>query len=201
MPSQPPLILASGSVIRAHLLTQAGVAVSVQPARVDEEALRAAFEVDGVTPRDMADALAEAKARRVAGRNPEAVVIGCDQVLAFQGRVWGKPESRDAARAQLVALRGRSHTLHSAVVLYHRAEPIWRHSGEVGLTMRPFSDAYLDDYLDRNWDFVKDSLGGYKIEGEGLRFFDRIAGDHFTALGLPLVPLLTYLSGRGFIAS
>jgi septum formation protein len=182
-------------------MAQAGVAVSVQPARLDEEALRAAFEVEGLTPRDMADALAEAKARRVAGRHSDAVVIGCDQVLAFQGRVWGKPESRDAARAQLAALRARSHTLHSAVVLYHQAEPIWRHVGEVGLTMRVFSDAYLDDYLDRNWDSVRESLGGYKIEGEGLRLFDRIEGDHFTALGLPLVPLLSYLSERGFIAS
>jgi septum formation protein len=197
----PPLILASASAIRAHLLAQAGVSVDVRPARIDEEALRAAFEAESVSPRDMADALAGAKASKIAPRHPEAVVIGCDQVLEFEGRVWGKPDSRDAARAQLLGLRGRRHTLHSAVVLYHRGEPVWRHAGEVRLTMRAFSDAYLDDYLHRNWETVRESLGGYRIESEGLRLFSRIEGDHFTALGLPLLPLLGYLSDRGFLAS
>lgn len=201
MLQRPPLVLASASAIRAHLLAQAGIAVELRPARIDEDALRAALEAEGVSPRDTADALAEAKARKVSAAQTGAVVIGCDQVLDFDSRVWGKPNSRDAARAQLAALRGRGHALHSAVVLYHQAEPIWRHVGEVRLTMRAFSDAYLDDYLDRNWESVKDSLGGYKIENEGLRLFARIEGDHFTALGLPLLPLMSYLSDRGFIPS
>jgi septum formation protein len=194
---QRHLVLASASSIRAHLLAQAGLAVTLHPARIDEDAMRAALGAEDASPRDVADALAEAKARKVSAAHPEAVVIGCDQVLEFQGQVWGKPVSRDAARAQLADLRGRTHALHSAVVLYDLGEPVWRQVGEVRLTMRRFSDAYLDDYLDRNWDLVKDSLGGYKIEGEGLRLFARIEGDHFTALGLPL----SYLSDRGFIAS
>jgi septum formation protein len=198
---QPPLVLASASAIRAHLLAQAGLLVTVRPARIDEDALRSALAARGVAPRDMADALAEAKARKVSAARPDAVVIGCDQVLDFRGQAWGKPDSRDAARAQLADLRGHRHALHSAVVLYHHAEPVWRQVGEVRLTMRAFSDAYLDDYLDRNWESVKDSLGGYKIEGEGLRLFARIEGDHFTALGVPLLPLLSYLSDRGFIAT
>ncbi len=159
------------------------------------------FEAEGLAPRDVADALAEAKARKVAGSHPDAVVIGCDQVLDFRGRVWGKPESSDAARAQLTTLCGQRHALHSAVVLYHNAEPVWRHAAEVRLTMRAFSEAYLDDYLTRNWPGVQDSVGGYKIEGEGLRLFSAIEGDHFAALGVPLLPLLSYLSDRGFIAS
>jgi septum formation protein len=201
LPAQTPLILASASAIRALLLAQAGVQVALRPARIDEESLRATFKAEAVPSREVAVALAEAKARKVSASHPEAVVIGCDQVLDHGGSVWGKPESRDAARAQLLGLRGSSHTLQSAVVLYHLAEPVWRHAGEVRLTMRTFSDAYLDAYLGRNWESVKDSLGGYKIEGEGLRLFSRIEGDHFTALGLPLLPLLSYLSDRGFIPS
>lgn len=201
VPPHPTLILASASTTRADMLARAGVTVVLRPARVDEEALRAGFEAEAVAPRDIADALAEAKARKVAGTNPDAVVIGCDQVLEFEGRAWGKAGDRDAARAQLAALRGHRHALHSAVVLYHRAQPVWRHSGEVRLTMRAVSDAFLDDYLARNWPDVQDSVGAYKVEAEGIRLFSRIEGDHFTILGLPLLPLLGYLADRGFIAS
>jgi septum formation protein len=139
------------------------------------------------------------KARKLADRHPDAVVIGCDQVLEFQGDVWAKPESPDAARAQLRALRGQTHRLFSAVVLYDRAEPVWRHMGEVRLTMRAFSDDWLDGYVTRNWDEIQHCVGGYQLESEGMRLFAAVDGDYFSVLGLPLVPMLNYLGQRGFI--
>lgn len=194
-----PLILASGSEIRLQLLRNAGLDVTAQVARIDEAMIRAGLEAEAANPRDIADALAEMKAARVAARAPEALVLGCDQVLEFRHRVWGKPETRDEARAQLTALRGQTHKLLSALVLYDAGEPVWRHVGEARLSMRPFSDAFLDGYLDRNWPSVGRSVGGYKLEEEGIRLFERIEGDHFTILGLPLLPFLTYLGTRGFI--
>lgn len=194
-----PLILASGSEIRLQLLRNAGLDVTAQVARIDEAMIRAGLEAEAASPRDIADTLAEMKAARVAVRAPEALVLGCDQVLEFRHKVWGKPETRDETRTQLTALRGQTHKLLSALVLYDAGEPVWRHVGQARLSMRPFSDAFLDDYLDRNWPSVGQSVGGYKLEEEGIRLFERIEGDHFTILGLPLLPFLTYLGTRGFI--
>ncbi|PZX58986.1 septum formation protein [Cereibacter changlensis] len=193
------IILASASETRLALLSAAGLQVTALPARIDEESMRAALEAEEASPLDIADALAEAKARKLAERHREALVIGCDQVLAFQRQVWGKPETPEAARRQLRALRGQTHRLLSAVVLYEAARPVWRHVGEVRLTMRDFSDDWLEGYLARNWDSVKSSVGGYKLEEEGVRLFTDVEGDYFTVLGLPLLPLLTYLGQRGFI--
>lgn len=196
-----PLILASASPTRARLLADAGVAVTTRPARVDEDALRAAMTAEGIRPRDQADMLAEQKARRVAAQAPGAVVIGCDQVLDFRGEVWGKPADADAARAQLLALRGQTHHLHTAVVLYEAGAPVWRHVDEARLTMRDFSDAWLAGYIARAGAGITETVGGYRIEAEGIRLFSRIDGDHFGILGLPLLPLLTYLGQRGMIES
>lgn len=197
----PRLILASQSAIRARLLAQAGVQVDALPARIDEAAIRAALELESATPRDISDALAEMKARKLADRHPDAVVIGCDQVLEFRKTVFGKPETPEEARAQLMTLRGQTHKLLSAVVVYDRAQPVWRHVGEVRLTMRDFSDAFLDEYLSRNWPEVHDSVGAYKLEAEGIRLFSAVEGDYFTVLGLPLLPLLAWLGMKGYIAS
>lgn len=194
---QQPLLLASGSETRKLLLEAAGVAVDVMPARLDEPALRDALLADGAPPRDIADALAEAKARKVGDKHPGRLVLGCDQVLAHGGIVIGKPESPDDAREQLVRLRGDRHTLLSAAVIYQGGEPQWRHVGTVRLAMRAFSDAYLDAYLDRNWDSLRSSVGGYKLEEEGARLFTRIDGDYFTVLGLPLLEILSYLVLKG----
>lgn len=194
-----PLILASGSAIRLQLLTAAGVQATAAAPRVDEQALRASLTAEEASPRDIADTLAEAKARKIAEKNPGALVLGCDQVLDFRQRIWSKPETIEDARSQLQMLRGQTHRLLSAAVLYDGAEPVWRHVGTVRLTMRDISDSYLEGYLSRNWPDIGDSVGSYKLEHEGSRLFTAIDGDYFTVLGLPLLPLLGYLGTRGFI--
>lgn len=194
-----PLILASGSRIRRDMLTAAAVAVAAVPARIDEEAMRKALLAEQASPHDIADALAEAKARKVAEKNPEALVLGCDQVLEVDRQILSKPETMAQARDQLQRLRGKTHRLLSAAVLYDAAQPVWRHVGTVRLIMATFSDAYLDAYLQRNWPDIADSVGGYKLEKEGSRLFTAMEGDYFTVLGLPLLPLLGYLRLRGFI--
>ncbi|MGP3696655.1 Maf family protein [Rhodobacter sp. NSM] len=193
------LLLASASETRLALLRAAGLELEASPPRIDEEGARAALEAEGASPRDVADALAEMKAQKLADRNPDALVLGCDQVLAFDREVWGKAATPQALYEQLLRLRGRTHKLISAVVLYEENRPVWRHAEEVRLTMREFSDDWLEDYIARNWQTVRDSVGGYHLEGEGVRLFSTVEGDYFTVLGLPLLPLLNYLGQRGFI--
>ena len=193
------IILASGSSIRAALLTQAGIPFEARPARVDEDAIKAALLMEEATPRDVADALAEFKARKIAEKEPGAVVIGSDQVLEYQGRILSKPETAEDAAEQLRTLRGKQHKLLSAVVVYHEAEPIWRYVGQVRLLMRDISDEYLSDYVARNWPGIGESVGSYKLEEEGARLFSRIEGDYFTVLGLPLLELIGFLTQRGEI--
>lgn len=196
-----PILLASGSEIRQTLLRNAGVPFTVTPARIDEDAIKRALEAEGALPRDIADALAEGKARKVSSKNPGALVLGFDQVLDHDRQILSKPRSVEEAREQLTRLRGQTHSLLSAAVIYEDGEPLWRHIGIARLTMRDFSDAYLDDYLARNWDSIRHSVGGYKLEEEGVRLFSRIQGDYFTILGLPLVELLSYLTIRGNLSA
>lgn len=198
---QREMILASSSQIRTTLLQNAGLDVVAIPARIDEDAIRAALMVEQANPRDIADALAEAKACKIADKNPAALVLGCDQILAQGVTIYAKPETPDHARIQLRQLRGKSHQLLSAAVLYDGTTPIWRHVGVARLTMRDVSDGYLNSYIDRNWHSIKDSVGGYKLEEEGARLFSEIDGDYFTILGLPLLALLNFCALRGFIES
>jgi septum formation protein len=196
-----PLILASTSPTRLNMLRAAGLDHTAIAPRVDEATIRDALTAEGAHPRDIADALAEMKARKVAEKHPTDLVIGCDQVLALDRETFTKPESPDQARDQLRQLRGKTHKLLSAIVAYENAEPVWRFIGEARLTMHPISDAYLDDYVARNWDSIRHSVGCYKVEEEGVRLFSAITGDHFTILGLPLLPLLAWLGNKGMIAT
>jgi septum formation protein len=193
------IILASASTVRLGLMQAAGLDVAARPARIDEEGMRAALHHEGASPRDQADALAEMKARKIADRNPECLVLGCDQILACKGTVFGKPSSREQAMDHLSQLCGNTHQLLSAMVLYDQGKPIWRHVGTARLTMTNPSPAWLLAYVDRNWDSIRHSVGCYKLEEEGIRLFTAIEGDYFTILGLPMLPLLSYLGLRGFI--
>lgn len=194
-----PLVLASASATRQRLLAAAGVPFEAIPVRVDEAAIRRSLQAEGASPRDIADVLAEMKARRIGERHPDRLVLGCDQVLDHRGMALGKPADRAEARAQLLALRGDRHSLLSAAVIYDEGRPVWRHVGVARLVMRDFSEAWLDGYIDRNWEALKDTVGGYKVEEEGIRLFARIEGDHFSILGLAMLELLSYLTVRGVI--
>lgn len=195
------LVLASGSAARAEMLRRAGVVFCSTPARIDEDAVKAGLQAEGASSRDIADALADAKARKVAAKHLEALVLGADQVLEFDGRILSKPETRTEAVRQLMSMRGVDHKLHSAAVIYEGLRPVWRHVGQARLSMATRSDAWIASYVDKNWDHVRRSVGAYRIEDEGVRLFSRIDGDHFVVLGLPLLEVLSYLTMRGTLPS
>ena len=190
------LILASQSAARKQMLEAAGVAFTARAAGVDEDAIKASLSDLG--GRDLADALAELKAVKVSRLFPEALVLGCDSTVAApDGTLLDKPDSRDAAAAQLRMLAGATHRLSSAAVVAQHGQPVWRHVDTAKLTMRAFSDTFLDAYLDAEWPAIGGCVGGYRIEGRGAQLFARIDGSHFTILGLPLLPLLDWLRMRG----
>jgi septum formation protein len=185
------LVLASRSAARAVLLTAAGIAVEVLPADIDErgiEAKAAAQDAGGA-----AALLAREKARAVAAQRPGRLVLGADQTLALGARRFSKPADRAAAEEQLHALRGKTHALHSALALMRDGEVLFEHADTARLTMRSFSDKFLAQYLDAAGDAVTASVGGYQLEKPGIQLFERVEGDYFTILGLPLLPLLDFL--------
>lgn len=193
------LVLASTSRIRGELLSKAGVAFAAVKPEVDENALKKSF--GGKAPADLAQSLAAAKAVSVANRLTDTVVIGADQVLNLEGKTFDKPGSKGEARMHLEALRGRRHTLETAICCARGDEVVWRHLGRATLVMRNFSDAFLADYLDRMGDEVTTSVGAYKLEGLGAQLFESIEGDYFTILGLPLLPLLGFLRQEQALAA
>jgi len=195
------LVLASASPSRRAMLQAAGLDCVIDPPAVDEDSIKQAMRADGAGPADVAEALAEMKAKQVSRRHPNAMVVGADQMLEC-GTVWfDKPVDRDHARGHLQALRGKSHRLIASVVVVQNEARQWHFNGSVTLTMRPFSDGFLDDYLDRAGDRVLTSVGAYQLEGLGAQLFNKVDGDYFTVLGLPLLPLLDYLRTRGILTA
>ncbi len=192
--------LASQSAARAQLLAAAGVPFTTAVAGVDEDALKAGLLAEGVGPRDIADALAEAKAVRVSAKRP-GLVIGADQTLDLDGVLYDKARTVAEARERLAMLRGKSHKLHSAVVVAQDGQPIWRLVDTASLRMRPFTDAFIEDYLRRQASVVLSSVGCYQLEGEGVQLFDRIDGDFFTILGMPMLGLLDLLRRHGALVT
>ncbi len=192
------VVLASLSEARRAMLDAAGVPFEVVAARIDEESVRDGLRAQGLQARDLADALAELKARRVSAQRPGDIVLGCDQTLARDdGMMFDKPG--DALGDQLRALAGRTHRLYSAIVACEHGHPVWRHVDVATLTMRPLSDTFIADYVTREGAFARGCVGGYRIEGPGAQLFSKIEGSHFTILGLPLLPLLDWLRVRGLM--
>lgn len=190
------LILASGSAIRRKVLEAAGLSFEVDRPRVDEEAVKVGLRADGLKPRDQADALAALKALSVSNRR-EGFVIGADQMLALGEETLDKPKDRAEAADHLRRMRGRDHHLICAACIAKDGAILWRHIETPRLRMRAFSDAFLEDYLDRAGEGVLDSVGAYQLEGLGAQLFDRVEGDYFSVLGLPLLPLLAFLREHG----
>jgi septum formation protein len=204
MPDQPArIILASSSRTRRELLARAGVPFEVIPSRIDEDELRARLAEREPTagPARIAEILAWAKAEDVSRAHPTALVIGADQTLNFEGRLLNKANDRVEARRRLLDLRGRDHILHSAVAIATAGVASWTCREDAALTMRMFSDSFLDRYLEAAGNAAVNSVGAYELESTGIQLFERVDGDYFTILGLPLIPLLAELRRRGAMAS
>ncbi|WP_267348209.1 nucleoside triphosphate pyrophosphatase [Sphingomonas sp. GM_Shp_2] len=192
------IILASQSASRRAMLEAAGIAFEALPARVDEDAAKAALA--GLSPRDLADALAELKAIKVSQRAGPVLTLGSDSVVALHdGTLLDKPTSREEAAEHLARMSGQVHELWSAAVIAEHGAPVWRHVERARMHVRPLSPAFIEAYLDREWPAIGGCVGCYRIEGPGVQLFSRIEGSHFTILGLPLLAVVGYLRTRGML--
>lgn len=193
------IILASGSPFRRKLLADAGIAFSVVKPEIDERAIEAPLARSGVTPEDVALVLAEAKATVVSEAWPDALVIGSDQTLSLEDEVFHKPDDMEGARRHLLKLSGRTHQLNSAVVLARKGEAVWRHVAVARMTMRELSPGFIGRHLADVGEAALGSVGAYQVEGRGIQLFEKIDGDYFTIVGLPMLPLLAALRDLGAI--
>ena len=192
----PSLILASASPSRRQLLANAGLVFTIEPSGIDEDEVKRSLG-SRAAPQELASTLAEMKAVKVSARHPEAMVVGADSTLACNGRMFDKPPDLAAARRQLQTLRGQTHELFSSVVVARGGARLWHWSERARLTMRQMNDGFIDSYLARAGEDVLTSVGAYQLEGLGAHLFSRVDGDYFTILGLPLLPLLSFLAGHG----
>jgi septum formation protein len=181
------------------MLRNAGIEFVMQPARVDELAIKEGMQADGAPPVDAAQALADLKAMRIAPEETDALVIGADQILECEGTWFDKPDTITTAQRHLEMLSGRTHHLHTAAAVVKEGAVIWRDATKASLTMRPLSAAFIADYLAAEGDTVLQSVGGYQLEGRGAQLFARVRGDFFSILGLPLLPLLDFLRGHDVV--
>ena len=195
------IVLASQSMARQNMLRQAGVEFEVKPARIDEEAIIKSLLADGATTNDIVDALAEYKALRVAGSHPDGLIIGSDQILVCEKKIYSKAQNLEQAKTTLKELRGKSHQLLSAAVIFEDGKPVWRTVSRAQLFMRNYSEEYLDDYLKYCGSDILSSVGCYFLEDKGVNLFSRVQGDYFTVLGFPLLDVLEFLRNRGVIPS
>jgi septum formation protein len=195
------LILASTSSARRMMLANAGVECDAMAPMVDEDTIKQSLLNQGIGARDLADALAEAKAVKLSSKNPQALVIGADQTLeCADGRLLDKAETRENAMTQLSLLAGKTHKLYSAVVVAERGEAVWRFVATSRMIMRPLSQDYIAAYVDSEWDQIRHCVGCYQVEGLGVQLFSQIQGGHFDIMGMPLLPLLSFLRERGILS-
>lgn len=193
------LILASKSPFRAQLLKNAGLTFGTENADIDERAVEAPLYRSGATPEDVAMVLAEAKALAVSEKHPDAIIIGCDQTLSLGDEIFHKPADLEEAGKNLLKLSGKTHQLNSGIVLAKNGKTIWRHVAIAYMTMRPLQPQFIGRYLGRIGDKALSSVGAYQVEGEGIQLFEKIEGDYFTIIGLPLLPLLQKLREESLI--
>ena len=193
------IILASKSQIRSALLLKLGLKFTVVDAAINENVVKSSYVNKNYSPRDVADVLADMKAKKISYAYPDKLVIGCDQIMEYDGQILSKAINPNDLVAQLKILRNNSHTLYSACVVYFANKAEWRFIGSATITMRNLSNKYISNYVDNNWHEVKHCIGGYQIENSGISFVSKINGDYFSILGLPIVQLMDHLINRGVL--